>query len=179
MSLRPFQSHIRKIGDSARLFALANMALADASITAWDSRSVRIQRPLTAIQEGDNDGNPRTVGDPTWQSFITTPNYPDYTSGANNVTGAMTRTLELFFGGDKMTFSLTTLIPQAVQKTRTYTRFSDAAEDVVNVRIYQGIHFRFADEEGRSQGRRVAEWVFNHFLLPLDDKDADDRNRNK
>jgi hypothetical protein len=54
-----------------------------------------------------------------------------------------------------------------VVKTRTYTRFSDAAQDVVDARIYLGIHFRFADTAARKQGQQVAEWTSNHFLLPL------------
>jgi hypothetical protein len=162
-------NHLRRTGDTARLFALANMATADALITSWDSKKFYFfWRPITAINEGDNDGNPSTVGDPTWQPLINTPNYPDYTSGANNVTGAMTRTLSLFFGRDRLTFDVTTLAPLAVQKTRTYDRFSDAAQDVVDARILLGIHFRFADTVARKQGQRVAEWAFNHFLLPLD-----------
>ena len=83
----------------------------------------------------------------------------------------MTRTLELFFGTDRVTFEVTTLAPQAVKKTRTYRRFSDAAQDVVDARVWLGIHFRFADLEGRTQGRRVADWTFNHFLLPLEGRD--------
>ena len=122
------------------------MAMADALITAWNDKNRYVfWRPITAIQEGDNDGNSRTAGDPTWQPLINTPPYPDYTSGANNITGAMTGMLALFFGTDSITFSVTSTNPLAIQKTRTYRRFSDAAQDLVNVRIYQGIHFRFAD----------------------------------
>jgi hypothetical protein len=162
--------HLRRTGDSARLFALANMSVADALISSWESKKFyNVWRPITAINEGDNDGNPGTVGDPTWQSLINNPNYPDYTSGANNVTGAMTRTLSLFFNRDRMTFEVTSLAPLAIQKTRVYNRFSEAADDVVDARIYLGIHFRFADTAARKQGQRVAEWAFNHFLLPLDD----------
>jgi len=158
------------IGDSARLLALANLAVADAVITCWaDKLYYNLWRPLTVIREGDNDTNHHTVGDPTWEPLINTPPYPDYTSGANNVTGAMTRTLELFFGTDNMTFTLTTAVPQAVQKTRTYKRLSDAAEDMVDVRIWLGIHFRTEDEAARKQGSQVAKWVFKHFLLPVND----------
>ena len=168
-------AHVHKIGDSARLFALAYLAEADAGITAWDSkRFFAFWRPLTAIQEGDSDGNPATRGDPTWRPLINTPNYPDYTSGANNLTGAVTRILSLFFGTDKMTFSVTSNYPLAIEKTRTYDRFSDAAQDVVDVRVYQGIHFRFADTAARRQGRLVAKWTFRHFLRPLDDHDDHD-----
>jgi hypothetical protein len=111
-----------------------------------------------------HDGNPKTVGDPAWKPFLNTPNYPDYTSGANNVTGAVTRILSLVFRTDKMTFDLTSAYPLATQTTRTYHRFSDAAQDVVDVRIYQGIHVRFADMAAREQGSHVAEWVFEHVL---------------
>jgi len=157
-------ARVNNIGNSARLLALANLAIADAVITAWDSKSHYVLwRPITAIQEGENDGNPATAGDPSWQPFLNTPNYPDYTSGANNLTGALTRMLALFFGTDEMTFTVTSEHPLAMQKTRTYGRFSDMSSDMVDVRIYQGIHFRFADEEARDQGRHVAEWVFGHF----------------
>ena len=126
---------------------------------------------MTAIREAANDGNPGTVADPNWQPLLNNPNYPDYTSGANNVTAAMTRTLALFFDTDRMTFDVTSVAPLAMRKTRTYRRFSDAAQDMVNARIYAGIHFRTADEAARTQGTRVAEWVFDHFLLPLDEHD--------
>ena len=160
--------YLRKSSDTARLFALANLATADALITCWDSkRFFAVWRPITAIREGDADGNPATVGDPAWQPLINNPNYPDYTSGANSVTGAMTRTLELFFGTDKLVFDVTSAAPQAVQKVRRYNRFSDAARDVVDARILLGIHFRFADTVARTQGRQVADWTYNHFLLPL------------
>jgi len=170
-------ANVHNIDDSARLFALANLAMADAGITAWDSKFHYVfWRPLTAIQNGDNDGNPETAGDPNWQPLINNPNYPDYTSGANNATGAVTRMLALYFETDQMTFSVATTNPAAVQQTRTYDRFSDAAADVVNARIYEGIHFRFADVQARKQGRRVARWVFSHFLLSVDDdhEDSDD-----
>lgn len=172
-------AHVNNIGDSARLFALANLAMADAAITAWDSKKYYVYwRPVTAIQEGDNDGNPKTEGDTAWQPFINTPPYPDYTSGANNVTGAVTRILKLFFGTDHLTFSLNSTVPQVIQPTRTYDRFSDAARDVVDVRIYQGIHFRPADIVGRRQGRHVAKWAFKHFLRPVHDTcdDGDDED---
>ncbi len=157
-------TNINNIGDSARLFALANLAAADALITAWDGkRFYHFWRPITAIQEGGNDGNPQTAGDATWLPLIPTPPYPEFPSGANNLTGAMTRTLERFFG-DKVSFSV---MSTPVNKTKTYHRFSDMADDVVEVRIYQGIHFRTADEVARRHGTRVADLAFNHFLRPV------------
>jgi len=92
---------------------------------------------ITAIQEAATDGNPRTDADPTWLPQIATPPYPDHTSGANNVTGATTRALELLFG-DKYNFVVTSLIPGTTPIQ--YHRFSEMADDVVDVRVYKGIH---------------------------------------
>ena len=161
-------ANINNVGYSARLFALANLAAADALITAWDGKRFwHFWRPITAIQQGDTDGNPQTVGDATWLPLILTPPYPEFPSGANNLTGAMTRTLERFFG-NKMTFSVTST---PVNKTKTYYRFSDMADDVVDVRIYQGIHFRTADKVARRHGTRIADMAFTHFLRPIDHED--------
>ena len=168
---------VPRIGDRARLFALANLAAADALITAWDSkRYFNFWRPQTAIQQGDLDGNPNTAGDLNWKSLIANPPYPDYTSGANNIAGAILKSLELFFGRDNISFDVTSLAPLAVTKTRTYSSFSAAAQAVVDARVYLGIHFRFADTAARTQGRRVAEWVHDHYLLPRDDDDKDHKD---
>jgi hypothetical protein len=157
-----------RLGDSARLMALANLASADAVMTAWDSKKFyNFWRPITAIQQilpGDDDGNPQTEADATWVPFVTTPPYPDYTSGANSVVGSIMHTLALFFGNDKLTFTVTSNTAPGVQKT--YTRCSDMAGDLVEVRILQGIHFRFADTAARSAATRVAHQAFHHFLRP-------------
>jgi hypothetical protein len=158
-------ARITRLGDSARLFALASLSSADTAITVWDSKKhYNLWRPITAIQEGDNDGNPNTAGDATWVPLSTTPAYPDYTSGANGLSGSILTTLAMFFK-DKTTFTVTSLTAPAAPKT--YDRFSDMADDVVDVRIYQGIHFRFADTASWTQGTRVARHVFNHFLRPV------------
>ena len=167
-------AHVVDIAESSRLFALTELAVADALISSWNSKNHYVfWRPITAIREGDNDGNPSTTGDPGWLPLIATPNYPDHTSGANNYTSAVMRTFELFFESDRMTFSVTTTNAGPTQRdTRTYARFSDAAQEVVDARIYEGIHFRFADEAARRQGRQVADWIFRNFLRPVD------KNRN-
>ena len=157
------------LGDSARMFALVSMATADAIITAWNSKiHYNVWRPITAIREGENDGNPKTAGDANWTSFFNAPNYPDYTSGANNVSAATTTTLEHLFG-DKVEFTLFSNAAGAVP--RPYTRFSDAARDVVDGRIFMGIHFRFADTTALREGTHVANWTFSHFLRPIGGND--------
>ena len=175
---------LQRLGQRARLFALTNLSMADAFICAWESKArFNFWRPSQAIRRGNEDGNALTIADPSWTTYFSRnpvaaqdPNYPDYTSGANNLTGAMTQMLALFFGSDKAPrpFGIHATAP-AVPLTagedpdpRVYTRFSDVSHDVVDARVYLGIHFRFADAEARSQGRRVARYAFRNFLQPID-----------
>ena len=126
-------ARLTDIGDSARLFALANMSGADSLINVWNNKRLyNVWRPSTAINEGDNDGNPRTAGDPAWLPLIDNPPYPDYTSGANGVIGATMRALEHFFGDDVWTFIATTSALENNQPIapRTYHSFSAMADDV-------------------------------------------------
>jgi hypothetical protein len=163
-------AHVGDVADSSRLFALTSMAMADAIITSWNSKNYYVfWRPLTAIREGDNDGNPETAGDPAWQSLISAPPYPDHTSGANCITSAATSALGHFFGSDHMAFTVTTTNTGPTQQDmRSFGRFSEVAEEVVDARVYLGIHFRFADTAARRQGKQVAHWAFKNFLRPLD-----------
>jgi len=168
-------AHVDNISDSSRLFALITISMTDAIITAWDSkRHFMLWRPVTAIQEGDNDGNEHTDGDVNWRPFINTPPYSDYISGANAASWAAMRALKLFFGTDHFTFALTSSNPLANPPTRTYTRFSDAGKEVLEARILQGIHYRFADKAGAKAGRLVASYVFKHFLRPVGGGDEDE-----
>ena len=162
-------AHIDNLGDSARLFALNYFSNADAAICAWESKYYyAFWRPITAIREGDNDGNDNTIGDDSWLPFLPTPPYPEYTSGANNISGSTTRALQLFFGTNHIEFSLNSNAAPAIQKTRFYTRFSKVANEVEDVRIFQGIHFRSADTIARKQGKKVANYVFENFLQPVE-----------
>ena len=154
--------------DNARLFALVNLAGADSAIACWDTKYFYVfWRPVTAIQEGENDGNAKTVGDPNWQPLINTPNFPEYTSGHVAYSDAVGRILKLFSKTDHVTFTVTALNPLATQKTRTYTRISDAVEETIDARVYVGIHFRNSDVVARDQGKRIAHWTFKHFLRPV------------
>lgn len=155
-------------GEAARALALASLAAADGQMTVYETKyHFNFWRPITAIQFGDFDGNPDTAGDPAWTPYINTPPYPDYSSGANCLAASILTTLQLFFGTDDFAFSVSSSVAGVTTNPRVYQRFSDAMRDVVDVRIYQGIHFRSADEAGRRQGARVAHWVFQKFLRPL------------
>ena len=164
------RNYLHDIGDSARMFALADTALADAQIACWDSKYFyNFWRPVTSIRLGDQDGNAETDVDPNWQPLINTPNFPEYPSGHASVSGAVSHILKLYFGTDEMSFQMTTTNPNAQQKTRFFTRFSQAEEEVIDARVYVGIHYRNSDRVARTQGLRVANWVFKNYLRPNGD----------
>ena len=135
----------------------------------WNNkRTYNFWRPSTAILDAADDGNPDTEADAGWLPLINDPPYPDYTSGANGITGATMRALENFFRNDVWTFNATTNaleggLPIA---PRTYHRFSAMADDVVEARILLGIHFRFADTVARRQGTQSADRAFARVLRP-------------
>jgi hypothetical protein len=126
-------------------------------------------RPITAIRLGDQDGNSATELDPDWQPLINTPNFPEYPSGHASTSGAISHVLRLFFGSDALNFQMTTTNPNALQKTRTFTRFSQAENEVIDARVYVGIHYRNTDRTSRAQGLRVANWVFKNYFRPIGD----------
>ena len=149
----------------ARLFAMLNLAGADAAIGCWDDKAHwSFWRPLTAIQQGDNDGNRRTAGDPDWLPLVGNPPYPDHPSGYNCVTGAFMHTAANFFGRNRMAFSLVKITPGAPDVTRDYVRFTDVIEDTIDARVWLGIHFRTPDVQGAELGEDVAKWLRKHFL---------------
>jgi hypothetical protein len=157
--------HVTNIGDSARLFALINTAMADAAMAVWDSKYFyNIWRPAPAINQGDADPNPRTEGLVGWTSLLNSPAYPDYVSGANGLTGAWTATMRNFFGTDTMELDVISTSANTTTPVRHFSSFSQVADEVVEARILLGIHFRFADTEARRLGERVAHWTFQKFL---------------
>jgi hypothetical protein len=170
-------TYLHDTGDTARMFALAEAAMADAQIACWDSKYFyNFWRPITAIRLGDQDGNPATMLDPEWQPLINTPNFPEYPSGHADISGGISHMLRLYFGKDELTFQMTTTNALAPQKTRTFTRFSEAEREVIDARVYVGIHYRNSDTTAAAQGRRVANWVFRHYMRPVDEPghDSDD-----
>ena len=163
-------NYLHDIGDSARMYALAEAAMADAQIACWDSKYFyTFWRPITAIRLGDQDGNPATTVDPAWQPLINTPNFPEYPSGHADISAAVSHVLQLFFGTDELSFQMTTTNALAPQKTRSFSRLSQAEQEVIDARVYVGIHYRNSDTTAAAQGRRVAHWVYNHDFLPVED----------
>lgn len=148
--------------DNALLFARVHMTAADAAIACWDDKAHwGSWRPVTAIREADTDGNPATVADPDWTPLITTPPFPDHPSGHGCFSGSVASTLRSYFGSDRVRFSATSATSGT---TRTFTRFSGAIDEIVDARVWSGIHFRTADEQGATIGLQVAHWSRTHYF---------------
>jgi hypothetical protein len=155
------------LADSARLLAMMNLAGADAAINCWnDKYHFSFWRPFQAIRRAGEpaEGNPDTLPDPTWTPLITAP-YPDHTSGHMCLDGAHLRTLQAFFGTDVMHYGVTS--SQFGGETRFFDRFSQPLEEIVEARIWAGLHFRTADVQGRDLGTNVANFMLNNYFQPV------------
>jgi hypothetical protein len=150
----------------ARLFALLDIALADAGISCWETKNdYDFWRPVTAIRAGDRDGNPLTVGDPSWTPLWGTPAFSSYTSGHATFSAAAAAVLDSVFGAN---FAFTdTGDPAEGLAPRHFSGFDQAAAEAAASRMYGGIHFRFDNETGLRVGGEVGQYVLQHELLPL------------
>jgi hypothetical protein len=147
--------------DSARLFALMNMAGADAYIAGWQiKQKTNFWRPITAIREGIR--NP----DPSWEPLLGTPPHPDYPSAHNIYSGATAEVIRRLIGIDQLTFSSVLALPTG-PLVRSWNSLSEAEKDVIGARIWAGIHFRTADEHGIALGHAIAENAVDTVMRPL------------
>jgi hypothetical protein len=152
---------------NARLFALVNIALADGYIGNFESKYLyNFWRPITAIRDGDIDGNLDTAGDLEWNSFLINPAIPEWPSGHATVGAAAAELMARFFGTDSIAFRVTSDVPYA-GTTRQYNSFSQAALENANSRVLAGIHFRASCVAGLWQGQRIGEYVYNNVLRPI------------
>lgn len=161
------------LAENARLFALIGIAMADSGIVTWDTKFTdNFWRPVTAIPLAGTDGNPNTVADPTWTPLGApgdgkpnfTPPFPAYVSGHAAFGAAMFQTLANFYGTDNIPFTIGS--DELPGVFRTYTSFSQAAEENGQSRIYLGIHWNFDKVQGIAVGNSVANFVFQHDLTP-------------
>ncbi|MBK9383805.1 MAG: vanadium-dependent haloperoxidase [Planctomycetes bacterium] len=151
------------LSENARLFALLNIAMADAAIVSWDCKYVYgFWRPITAIQLADTDGNPFTAANPAWTPLLATPPFPEYSSGHSTFSAAAAGVLRRFFGTDRIAFRAGSDDLPGVE--RSYDSFSHAAHESGKSRIYGGIHFQSANFWGLHNGRLVALYVMNRLL---------------
>jgi hypothetical protein len=151
--------------ESAHTMGLLNIALADAAIACWEAKyNYNTWRPVTAIQKADIDGNDATTADPHWQPLLTTPPFPEFTSGHSTFSGAAATILTNTIG-ENVSFSTSSVgLPEV---TRSYTGFQQAADEAGMSRIYGGIHFMPANLEGLDGGRQVGNFVASNFMQRL------------
>ncbi len=150
---------------NARLFALLNMATADAAIAAWDSKyDADYWRPITAIRT--DDGNNDTLVDAGWTPLLNTPNFPAYVSGHSTFSGAAGGILSEYFGTDLISFTVvnedSTALPGGY--TRSFDSISSAVDEAGQSRIYGGIHFQFDNVDGKVAGAQISDFVFANYL---------------
>lgn len=158
-----------KLADNARLFAQLYVTIADALITCWNSKFYfNFWRPVTAIRAADTDGNDLTEPDATWLPLVPTPNHPEYPAAHGSLTGALAYALEDFFGTKKLTVTLTsTSVPGVAMTQHTFTKTQDLVKEIIDARIYGGMHYRTSGVHGVVIAKKVAHWVSQHYFRPV------------
>jgi hypothetical protein len=172
------------VSDSARLFAMLDLSAADAIINVWnDKYHYKFWRPITAIRQGDTDGNGDTLVDTGWTPLFSagfptspplpadplpiggvggplgTPPYPDHSSGATGYASASMHALASFFGSDVMSTGFFLTSARFPGEQRLFTRFSDVTNEILEARIWAGIHFRNADVQAANLGHDVEQYI--------------------
>ena len=150
-------AHGNTLEENARMFALANIAMADAAICAWDAKyTFHFWRPVTAIAFAEPQLN--------WMSFIITPPFPDYVSGHSTFSGAAATVIPLFYGTEDLPFTTGSDFLPGVY--RSFSTCLEAADEAAVSRLYGGIHFRTANEDGLQAGISIGQWTFSYYLQP-------------
>jgi hypothetical protein len=170
-------AHDLSTASSARLFALLNLSLADGVIAFYDAKyTYNFWRPVTAIRAADTDVNADTVPDVTWLPEVgnTTPD-PSYPGAHAVISAAGAEVLAFFFHNNHFDFSVTSEVMPGVE--RSFTRFSDAAEEATLSRIFAGVHFRTDLTTGERLGRGIATFVLDNFLTPRHRGEGSSNNR--
>jgi hypothetical protein len=160
----------KTLSQNARIFALLNMAIFDAAIAVFDTKYFyNFWRPVTAIRAGDKDKNQKTDPDLNWLSLVFTPPFPSYPSGHAGFGGAARRVLEDVYGAGGHSITLTH--PQVPGVVLRYTRWKQITDDIDEARIFGGVHYRFDQEAGASQGRQVGSYILRHKLRRVRGRD--------
>jgi len=161
------------VSENARNFALLAMAMGDASIASYETKyHYNLWRPQAAIWEAALDGNRHTDADPTWTPLIPTPLFPSYASAHATLSGSARVVLERLFGEHGHDFTLTNPNnPVVAHIVLRYTAFKEVCADIDDARVYGGIHFRFEQEAGALQGRKVGNYILTHCLRPAHGQD--------
>jgi hypothetical protein len=160
--------------DTARALAMGNLVDADSGMACWDSKyHYTFWRPVTAIQHADIDGNPGTTADPAWTPLITTPNHPEYPAAHGCLTAADGEVYANLLGTTDINVDIPGAIGGAttLMTTRHYATVSDLDTQIVDARVWAGLHFRYSGEAGVKIGISVADWALKHYFKPTGDGD--------
>jgi hypothetical protein len=157
----------RSLVKNARFFALVTMVAADALIAVMDAKyAYNLWRPITAIRNGESDGNTATSPDLTWMPLIDTPLHPEYPCAHCILAGAVVVLLEAEFGTDKVT-PVTMTSPTAPDLTRRWEHIQDIAVEISNARVWGGIHYRTSTQVGETMGKKIGEYALKTYLKPM------------
>jgi hypothetical protein len=164
--------------ETARAFAMGNLVDADAGIACWDSKyHYTFWRPVTAIENADIDSNPATTADPSWTPLLTTPNHPEYPAAHGCVTAADASVYSKLLGTNRINLDIqgATGGGSTLAVTRHYETADGLRAEIVNARVWAGLHYRGSAEAGVEVGTEVAHWALKHYFRPID-KNADNHN---
>jgi hypothetical protein len=152
--------------DSARFMALYAVALTDAYIAVFDAKyHYEFWRPITAIRNGDINGNPATELEATWQPIDNTPMHPEYPCAHCIQAGAAVGVIESLFGSaDIPEVSVTSTTAPGV--THRWTNLGMFSDEIANARIWAGFHYRFSTRVGTDMGRQISEYVVKSVMQP-------------
>ena len=158
------ERHLSTI-EAARLFGILSTAASDGLIACWDSKyTYAFWRPVTAIRAGG--ANPSLQADPNWSSLAVTPNHPEYPAAHGCLSGAVVEVLSAYFRTDQFDFTMSSAAPNLMQPVRQYHSFSAALQDILNARIYGGMHYRNSTRVGATLGESVGWHVAHNLFLP-------------
>jgi hypothetical protein len=168
-------AHGLSLVENARFFAQLYVTVSDAVIAGWDSKfHYNRWRPVTAIRNADIDGNPETQPDPAWLPLVVTPGHPEYPAAHGCVTGGLAYALGKFFRTSHLEVTLTSTSVTGVPLVQhSFSNIHEIVKEVINARVYGGMHYRTSGEEGAAIGRKVADWVSRHYFKRVKDRDEE------
>ena len=163
-------THQMDLVDTARLLAMGNLVDSDAGIACWDSKyHYLLWRPIMAIRNAQIDGNPATQPDPNWTPLLTTPNHPEYPAAHTCITGAEAEMYAHVLGTHNIDVTIhgsADGTPNNWAATHTFNTVNDLKREVVNARVWAGLHYRGSALEGLELARDVARWTLRRYFLP-------------
>jgi len=155
--------------ETARLFAMGNLVGADALIACFDAKyHYLFWRPQFSVPMADSDGNPDTAGDPTWTPLLATPNHAEYPAAHGCLTSAEAEVFAEFLGTKRIAVDFTSTIPNLEYPTRHYRRVADLVQEIIDARVWGGVHYRESVVKGVNLGREVARWTLRRYFLEID-----------